>query len=87
MKQFKTKKTSQIGSFLKSIDLFGHNVKLRTDNQSYFTSTFGAILSFGILALVGIYSASKFQVLKEHGDTNYQQFTEVNANSNDRVIK
>ena len=59
------------GSFLKSIDLFGHNVQLQSNNKSYFTSTFGAILSFGILVLAIIYSTNKFRVLKDYGDTTY----------------
>ena len=63
--------TERAGSFLKSIDLFGHSVELQSNNKSYFTSTFGAIISFGILVLSGIYATNKFRVLKDRGDTTY----------------
>ena len=62
---------TQIGNFLKSFDLFGHNVQLQSNNKSYFTTSIGAIVSFAIIGVFLSYSTNKFGVMIDYGDTNY----------------
>ena len=69
----KDKKTFVVEHF-KRFDLFGSTVNFNFDGNSSYQTILGAIASIMLLGIIFDYGVSKFIVLKERGDTSYQQF-------------
>ena len=68
----KNKGFSDVGrKALQAVDMFSFDVQFRVNRQEKFTTCFGSVMSLFIIVLVGYYSAIKFDVLINYGDTKF----------------
>ena len=59
----KKSRVSQLGSLVKSFDLFGESIGFRVDGKSTYGSYIGAICSLAVIIVTLSYAAKRLEVM------------------------
>ena len=68
-----------LGEKIKSFDFFGQSIGFEIAGRGSLNSYLGALLSIMITTLTLFYATSRFDTLKNYGDTTYQYVKETNV--------
>ena len=75
MPQKRNKRGQILSKVFHQIDLFPQDMSFRENGGDSFKTTCGALLSFVLIMMIGLYSVQKYLILVERDDTLISEFS------------
>ena len=61
--------------YFKRVDIFYNNIEFRENKGNNFQTVFGALISLAVALVVALYGTKKFIIMKDYGDTQFNEYT------------